>query len=466
MSFLTLFFQKHIETAEKVFVFCVIAAIFHKTYIPFKYVPYEKIILIFSIILSASYIIFYYFNKNRFFHLLFKRQWNLEETRNLIKQLFLKQETGLIKFFNIYIYSLFYFIFLTYAFIISYASGPLLASNFILLALMQFPLYALLGIFCSKHKKTIVSSIFILSSVYFILSIISLIYGNISWTSKTFQNIFLGQETTASMYQNINLYLGMFAIIIYCFIEGNKKEDGIKLLSNIFLFLILSLSVFFMAIIGGRSSFIFVLAIIFYRIFLLISQHRFLKSKYTKFTFLFIFCSIVLLFLFFLFFSFGKDLFIVKRLSVLFDFNADSSSRFWLWREALSLFTERPFLGSGLGAFPDFIGKGDDLFGKEGPLGWHPHNLILELLCELGIFGLCLFFLPNYFLYKKLNNNYANDFYSTILFSLLVYFFLIFMVSGGLPSIHTIVFLFFSFLFNSKNYLENSSSWTFNKGVS
>ena len=57
--------------------------------------------------------------------------------------------------------------------------------------------------------------------------------------------------------------------------------------------------------------------------------------------------------------------------------------RLQIWKDALKKFNKNPVLGSGFG-----ISYHDKISGRT----WvHPHNIILEILTELGIVGLCIF---------------------------------------------------------------------------
>ena len=54
-----------------------------------------------------------------------------------------------------------------------------------------------------------------------------------------------------------------------------------------------------------------------------------------------------------------------------------------IWEDALDKFKKNPALGSGFG-----ISYHDKISGKT----WvHPHNIIIEILAELGLVGLCIF---------------------------------------------------------------------------
>ncbi len=62
-------------------------------------------------------------------------------------------------------------------------------------------------------------------------------------------------------------------------------------------------------------------------------------------------------------------------------------SRFALWKAAISETIKRPFTGTGIGTFAEHIGV--KVFGFNG---FHAHNIYLNVLTELGIPGLIIFF--------------------------------------------------------------------------
>jgi O-antigen ligase len=76
----------------------------------------------------------------------------------------------------------------------------------------------------------------------------------------------------------------------------------------------------------------------------------------------------------------------LRRFDVLMNERGQSAlDRFAFWQAAVEYWAERPFFGQGVGAFP-VLYYGIDLTR-------HPHNIILELLMELGLIGLALFVL-------------------------------------------------------------------------
>lgn len=75
----------------------------------------------------------------------------------------------------------------------------------------------------------------------------------------------------------------------------------------------------------------------------------------------------------------------VQRLVVLLT-EGDAQSfgrRLWYYQQVPGLWAQAPFFGHGIGAWPLLIGWGD--------VRAYPHNLVFELLVELGIAGLALF---------------------------------------------------------------------------
>lgn len=424
---------------EKLLVTFIIISIFHKSYIPLKYIPYEKNIIFIILMISISYIFLYYFKKNNIFTLLLNRKWKIEKTKSFLTQIFFKNNIKDTEFKDIFYIIMLYALFLSYAVNVSYIYGPFLSTNIVLLSLLSYPAYACLGIFCSKYKEVSITIIFFLSFIYLLFSLNALYFGIISIKLKGFQNIFSHEVAIGkSLYQNINLYLGIFSIISSSFIIYERN----KLYTKFFSIILLLISIFLMTLIGGRGSFISALIVIFFQFILCIYQQFSLNKKYSIF-YLVLFCLLIITVLL-LFSYFSQYNITLKRLSMLQDLQKDPSERITLFTQAFNLFAERPFFGSGLGSFPYFIGKGD-------VPGWYPHNFILELLCELGIFGLCLFFIPFYFIFKRINKNELNDFYSNTLLFLLVYLFIMSMGSGSVANLEIIVFLSCVFVFNLRD---------------
>jgi O-antigen ligase len=71
----------------------------------------------------------------------------------------------------------------------------------------------------------------------------------------------------------------------------------------------------------------------------------------------------------------------------------DVDIRLQIWKDALNKFKKNPALGSGFGiSYHDKISGGT----------WvHPHNIILEILTELGIVGFCIFLMLFGLIFKR-----------------------------------------------------------------
>jgi O-antigen ligase len=73
----------------------------------------------------------------------------------------------------------------------------------------------------------------------------------------------------------------------------------------------------------------------------------------------------------------------ISRLAYLIRTGGESQPRFELWEQTLRIWAENPIFGTGLAGWPIKAGFGDYLM--------YPHNMILEIMSELGIVGLILF---------------------------------------------------------------------------
>lgn len=80
----------------------------------------------------------------------------------------------------------------------------------------------------------------------------------------------------------------------------------------------------------------------------------------------------------------NAELFTLRRVLLLFgsDIGASASTRLTHYAQAFAAWKEHPLFGWGLGSYPIIAGVADHKY--------HPHNLVLEVLCELGLVGLVL----------------------------------------------------------------------------
>ena len=77
-----------------------------------------------------------------------------------------------------------------------------------------------------------------------------------------------------------------------------------------------------------------------------------------------------------------------------------ADSRFYLWHEAINIWARNPLFGSGLGSWSLLVGASD-------LNGIYAHNILLEILGELGLVGITLFLLPLFLLLQNLRKTWA-----------------------------------------------------------
>lgn len=113
-----------------------------------------------------------------------------------------------------------------------------------------------------------------------------------------------------------------------------------------------------------------------------LSTWRYLTSTMKKWIYLTIFLGIMVTGFF------GQP--IISRFFSSFSLvDGSNSERISLWNEALGYIYERPLLGTGIG---NYMSVARPLFDSRAP--FYAHNLYLDLMVELGLFGLFFFLLP------------------------------------------------------------------------
>ena len=127
----------------------------------------------------------------------------------------------------------------------------------------------------------------------------------------------------------------------------------------------------------------------------------------------------------------------LKRMSGLFSgsFGASITIRLDMYRQALQIWSEHLFLGAGIGGWPVLAGNGD--------VKMYPHNMILEVLAELGLVGLsllCLLVGTAFWRFWK-NHDLRRAPWAMLIFLLFLNAFLNAMVTGDLTD-NRIVFAF------------------------
>jgi len=156
----------------------------------------------------------------------------------------------------------------------------------------------------------------------------------------------------------------------------------------------------------SRNSYIIALILLFFSIYYYIYTKKYIV---TTFTFLFLF----LLFISPLSSTFTKSLNDASGdLKLLVDDNYTSSlglRSLWAINGIDNLYKE-PILGSGVGSYKnsiiDFIAKKDIRVNEKLAISNNPHNEFISLSTQLGLFGLTLYILFLYSLFKEAKNKF------------------------------------------------------------
>lgn len=317
---------------------------------------YNKITIIFKVLLSLITILI---------------TFKLSKTNNIKLNLSFTTWEKILIFFLIY---LFLSIFWSYN------------SNFGLLKLIQivfvfFPLWLIIrqNVY-SVIKDELKILLYIFLILNFFLAIYIIIFNPITFSkfgieSRTISQVFSGRLLTLAI-------LGLF----YLRYKENKQ--------NLIIFPLLVIFSFSLGIISFRAGIFSIIVV-----FIIMLLHK--SNRKTVFIYF-------LTFIFILFLSSLLNNNLIYRMTWITELEqgqnlADSTvnTRIKAFIASIKLFNESPIIGVGLGGF-NTIFNGDEL----GRIIKYPHNLFLELLCELGIIGFLIFLilLIKSLIYFKFNN--------------------------------------------------------------
>ena len=241
-----------------------------------------------------------------------------------------------------------------------------------------------------------------------------------SYGGANFDNTVLGAS-----YLQLGRIQGMALIIMAVqFLNSGKIFVQIELL------ILLGILVVGAGLTGGRGPMITVLItfVALVPTFFQVRNYRIYITKYLK--------KVLILFLVMigalsLFYSLGYFETAITRFNVLLTESGggnSASTRMFFYDQALKIWADNPVFGAGIGSFPVEAGYGDER--------GYPHNIVLEILCELGVTGLLIYSvfllyclgLPRNF---RLANFYTSPHKLTI-FMLFLYTLANAMVSGDL----------------------------------
>jgi hypothetical protein len=114
------------------------------------------------------------------------------------------------------------------------------------------PFFCLLGLYSSRHKKTIITTLLTLSSIYLVLSLYSFYIGHLSFSSRGFQTIVPDSwyEFESAGYQGTSFFVAIFIVIslTWCIISHNK------FIKRLFYIIVTCYASLLLFTLGGRAA--------------------------------------------------------------------------------------------------------------------------------------------------------------------------------------------------------------------
>lgn len=257
------------------------------------------------------------------------------------------------------------------------APSPEGASTLMTLLLVN-PLFILFALVARIERDLIIRTLFVLSAVYILLLLIAFFIGPGTELTASFAGL-LGIE--GLFYQNISHFTGLFIVSSLYVLHVYRAW-------RLWLLVVLIASLVGMLMVGGRAPFVAVVAVlaIHYLYGLPVVRVTRLQRHLVVGLVLLVLASVAM-------YSVRSEeivesVMLVKQFSMLLK-AIDTSLRVFLFSSAIGLWltdATTVYFGAGVASFPLWIGQTG--------AGWYPHNLVLELLSELGAVGLVLFSLP------------------------------------------------------------------------
>jgi len=285
----------------------------------------------------------------------------------------------------------------------------------------------------SNLKQYVTKVIFTLSLFYLGASFLSFYFLADNQLSG-FINIFtlVGINFDGSIYQNIGLWLSFLILISFDYLTKIKNDFSTNKPNNLLYLFVFISSLIFLLIIGARGAFVATAIALFYL------AKNFNFKNFSIVTILFFLVVGLIL-------AQNQDNLLagnstIFRLLGLLN-SGDDSARIYLFSNAIELWTssfKTLFFGGGVKSFPIFI--------NQNITGWYPHNIFLEVLCELGLVGLLIFLKILLIGFNNIRNN-------NIGMALSIFMIVLFCVTGSIDSSYQI--LFFLSLYSHENLIQN-----------
>ena len=237
-------------------------------------------------------------------------------------------------------------------------------------------------------QDSVSNVIFFLSSTYVVFGLITYLALSNSNQLIGFINIFetFNLNFDGGIYQNVGFWVSLFMIYLFNSIleySNSFKENKFILIGLIFIFFI---SMIMLLVNGARGAIIGLLIALIFRLRKITDKSVIYSSIFVFYFFCFIFIN-------------QESFLTINRLLILFS-GGDESMRLYLFSEAISLWLQDIYtilFGAGVKSFPIFIGFNVNSI--------YPHNVFLEILCELGVVGLIFFLRILFLFYRNSGNN-------------------------------------------------------------
>ncbi len=227
-----------------------------------------------------------------------------------------------------------------------------------------------------RRVKRFIVVLFVFALCVVMLSGCTVLFNSSSaWFGVDIENVW------GDSYQGVGLMAQFAAIIAYTYSLFERKELQRLVLTIVFFGLLA-----FLLVVGCRGTLILTVVTIA-GVPLLLTTHFIGRKVFIRKRFLVRpVCMVVgLMLMIFLLINAGAQLPTVDRLRVLLDPSGGSSVavRIQYQKAAFNMWLGSPLWGNGVGSFSLLLGHGDTAGG--------PHNLILDLLNDVGLIGLLLF---------------------------------------------------------------------------
>ncbi|AOV08783.1 O-antigen ligase family protein [Sporosarcina ureilytica] len=254
-------------------------------------------------------------------------------------------------------------------------------------------------------------SVLLMSLWLFIESLIFVFAGNAGFINVLGGN-YLGVGRTLSLGIII-----LTSVIFY---------TGIKFRVKVLLVILLAAYIYIMLSTGGRGPLLslFPLVLIFYFASYIKTKKNLKITKKAIFSIVSMFTLFITILVLL---STDKVPQSLKRMMLLFgsdDLGASANTRVYFYKESFLLWTKNPLLGNGIGSWPVLIGSGD----SRG----YAHNIILEIISELGVIGLILFLTLIFYSSRKYFFHISRNFYNMTILILFLSMLVNAMVSGDI----------------------------------